>query len=154
MKKYLLKTKLFAWAYRQGGIDSFALARKDILETMYDDVERRATELTNQKLVDMLSVVNENMIVSTDSITKAILIGGKRLDESQIANLKADAEFIINSDLWQLLHETPKALAEKAMFTDDGKLETQLLKGRVILFTLATQKKIVDIFLKLSTQRV
>lgn len=145
MKDYLLKTKLFAWAYRQGGIDSFTLAQKDILETMRDDLDKQAEELADEKLAKMLSIVDEKMIVSA-SKTGTLLIGGERPDDARIANLKADADFLVESDIWKLLYETPKALSEKAMFCDDGKLDTQLLKGRAILYTLATQKKIVDIF--------
>jgi hypothetical protein len=150
MKDYLLKTKLFAWAYRQGGIDAFPLAQKDILETMRDDLDAQAEELANRKLATLLSIVDEKLIVSA-SKTGTLLIGGERPDDARLANLKEDAEFLMQSDIWKLLYETPKALAEKAMFVDDGKLDTQLLKGRAILYTLATQKKIIGIFSKLST---
>lgn len=146
MRERLLKTRLFAWAYRQGGIDSFAAAQKDVLETMRDDLDKQANELADKKLAELLSLIDTSMIVSADSRTKQLLIGGEKVDDSRLVNLKSEAEFLVASDLWKLLYETPKALAEQAMFVNDGDLPTQLLKGRAILFTLATQKKIVDIF--------
>lgn len=144
MRKWLLKTRLFSWAYKQGGIDSFALVHKDILETMMDDLESRAEELSQIKLAELLSTFDPSQVLAIDPRTKTLILGGKQPNDVTLSNLRSEAEFLLESDLWNILYETPKALAEKAMFVDDGKLDTQLLKGRTILFTLATQKKIVD----------
>lgn len=145
MRNWLLKTRLFKWAYRQGGIDSFALAQKDILETMRDDLEKQSEELAEQKLADLLSNFDPKHIISFDSKRGLVFIGGEQADEGRLMNLKQEATALEGFELWKILYESPKALAEKAMFVDDGKLETQLLKGRAMLFLLSTQKKILDI---------
>lgn len=138
--------KVIEDAYTKGGVDSFPLAQKDVLETMRNDIDKQVEELADKKLSELLSTVDVSMIVSADSRTKQLLIGGEKVDEGRLMNLKSEAEFLLASDLWKLIYETPKALAERAMFVDDGRLDNQLLKGRVILFTLATQKKLIDIF--------
>ena len=76
-----------------------------------------------------------------------VYIGGEKVDEGRLLVLKSEAEAFKAMDLYKLMYETPKRLAEKAMFTDDGKLESQLLKGRAILYTLDTQKTILDTFM-------
>ena len=126
MVKFLSKLPLFRDVYRQGGIDSFALAQKDILETMVDDIEKRADELAKKKLNDMLAPVDLNAIVTLNKQQGIMFIGGERADDGRLSNLKQEAEALLKFDLWGLLSETPKKLAERAMFADDGKLENQL----------------------------
>jgi len=130
-------------AYKMGGIDSFPLAQKDILETMADDLDKKAEELAKKKLNDLLSVIDMNCIVS---LTKqgVIYIGNARPDEGRLANLKSEAEFLVQSDIWKLIQETPKKLAEQSMFVAGESLD-DMKKGRSILYTLSSQQKIVDI---------
>lgn len=127
----------------------FAAAQKDILETMQDDLDKQAEILSRRKLAELLSTINEEDIIATKGNT--LYLGGKLADPQRIANLKAEADFFMASDLWKVLNETPKELAQRAMFMEDGKLENQLLKGRAILFTLATQQKVIHTLQSLST---
>ena len=147
IKNWILNLKFVRGALeahrKQGGIEAFPLAQKDILETMRDDLDKQAEELAKKKLNDLLSVVDQNGIVS---ITKqgVIYIGMERPDEGRLANLKAEAEFLMQSDIWKLLQETPKKLAEQSMFVA-GETIDDMKKGRSILYTLSSQQKIVDI---------
>lgn len=144
MIKWLSTLPLFKEIYRQGGIDSFPLAHKDITETFQGDIEKRAEELAREKLAKMLSVIDERMIISFSEREKAVYIGGEKItDPQQLLNLKQEAEAMTKFDLWRVLNETPKKLAQNAMFIDDGKIENQLLKGRVMLYFLDTQNKIL-----------
>lgn len=144
LTKWLLTTKVFAWAYRQGGIDSVGVAHRDIMETLEEAIDRKAQALADQKLGTLLSVVDVNQIVAQKGRT--LYIGGKMAEEGTLHNLKQEAEYLEASELWKLLNETPKELAQRAMFVDDGTIENQLIKGRAVLYTLATQKKILDLF--------
>ena len=118
------------------------LAQKDFQETMQEDIDKQAEELAQNKLSELLSIVKDEDVIALKGRT--IYLGGEAADSQRISNLKAEADFFMASELWKVLNETPKALAERAMFMDDGTLENQLLKGRAILFTLATQKKVID----------
>lgn len=150
--KWLAQTPAFRWAYRLGGIDSFPLASKDIWETMEDEVDKRAEALSQRKLNDLLSVVDQNAVVSLDVRRGMVFIGGEQADESRLQALKAEAEYFASSDLWKILYETPKSLAEKAMFIS-GESVDDLRKGRTILYTLSTQKNIVDTFLSFTRRQ-
>lgn len=149
--KHLSRWPILKEIYKAGSKDAFTKAHADIRETMADDLDQKAEDLAKIKLNGLLSIVDDRAIITLDTRARAIFIGGERADDSRLHNLKAEAEFFQESDLWKIIYETPKRLAEKAMFTDDGKLDNQLLKGRAILYTLETQKKIVDTFLALST---
>lgn len=129
-------------AERQGGIKSFPLAQKDILDTMRDDLDKKAEELANNKLTSLLSVVDWKKVVTINEQQGILYIGGERADDMRLQNLKQEAEFIIGSELWQLIIETPKALAHKAMFTAGESLD-DMKKGRAMLFTLTSQEKVV-----------
>jgi len=125
---------------------AFRHASDDLKETNTYDTEERAKQLTEQRLIELLSVVDPKRIVTIDKNNRsAIYIGGKLADEGRLANLKSEAEFLIESDLWGILTETPKDLAHKALFVEGDNLDT-MKKGRSMLFTLDTQKKVVEIF--------
>lgn len=145
MIKFLSKLPLFKQVYRQGGIDSFALAQKDVLETMRDDLDKQAEELAKKKLNDLLSVVDVNKIVTVDKARGIVFIGGIKAEAGRLANLKSEAEFLLESDLWHLIHETPKELASRAMFVN-GETLADLQKGKSMLYTLSTQKNIIETF--------
>ncbi len=129
--------------YKQGGIDSFPLAQKDVLETMRDDLDKKAEELAQEKLAKLLSVVDERKVIKFSDREKRIYVNGERLDDVRLASLRAEAEYFLASDLWQILYETPKELAQIAMFVA-GESMNDMIKGRAILYTLSTQKKILD----------
>lgn len=130
--------------YRQGGADSFIHARQDVLDTFIGDVEARAGELAKDKLNALLSAIDERKVISFNSREKSVYIGGERVSDPKIlTNLKAEADALVNFDLWQVLSETPKKLAQKALFEDDGKSEILHAKGRSMLYLLDTQKNII-----------
>lgn len=155
MKNIILKIPyikaLIEEARREGGIDAFPRAHKDILETMKDDLEARAEILAEQKLANLLSVVNYSDIVTLDKSRGLILIGGERIDEIRLNNLRAEAEMIEQTDIWKLLIETPKDMAHKALFVEGDNLDT-MKKGRAMLYTLDSQEKIISL-LKVSVRR-
>ncbi len=133
-------------AYKQGGVESFPLAQKDILETMRDDLDKQAEELCSKKLATLLTVVDPNMIITFSTREKAVFIGGEKVsDPALLQSLKAEAELLLSSTLWRVIYETPKELAQKAMFVA-GESVSDMTKGRAMLHTLETQKKILETF--------
>ncbi len=140
---WLSKLPLFNKVYRQGGIDSFHLAHKDIWATMKDDVEKMADDRLHDKLVELLTIVDDRFVITFSDRMKAIFIGGERADEVRLKALKAEAEFLLNSEVWKILYESPKELAQRAMFVA-GESVSDMTKGRAILYTLSTQKKILE----------
>jgi len=144
MIKWLSKLPLFKAVYRQGGIDSFPLAQKDILETMRDDLDKQAEELAKKKLNDLLSPVDLQHIVTINKQTGVIYLGGARADDGELGNLKNEAEYLVQTRLWKLLIETPKSLAEKEIFIAGENLDA-IKKGRSILYTLSSQRNVVEL---------
>lgn len=144
--KWLSTWPLLKQIYRQGGVDSFFLAHKDIWETMKDDVEKMADNRLHDKLVALLTVVDDRAVVTFNQKAGAIYIGGERAEPARLQALKAEAEFVLASDVWKIIYESPKELAQRAMFTAGESLD-DMRKGRAILYTLETQKKILDTFI-------
>lgn len=127
--------------YRQ----AFNDARKDLEETNIYDLNKQAEELAVKKLNDLLSTVDMKKIVTMDKTNGIVYIGGERAEAGRLANLKAETEFFLQSDLWHLIHETPKELAQRTMFVS-GETLADLQKGKSILFTLSSQQNILSIF--------
>lgn len=117
----------------------FEILTPELEEEIRVRSETRAVEILN----DLLSNVDLTKIVSLDKVRGIVYIGGKQTEKGRLMNLKAEAEFIMQSDLWKLLQETPRELAQRAMFVDSESLD-DLKKGKSILYTLSTQQKIVD----------
>ncbi len=107
--------------------------------------DQEINELANKKLADLLSLVDLNKIVTVDKQRGIVYIGGIKVEASRLANLKAEAEFFLASELWNLIYETPKELAQRAMFIT-GESLADMQKGKSMLYTLSAQKNIIDTF--------
>lgn len=118
----------------------------EITPELEEEIRVRAESQSFDILNSLLSNVDLNRIVSLDKARGIVYIGGKQADRGRLTNLKAEAEFLMQSDLWKLLQETPRELAQRAMFVDSESID-DLKKGKSILYTLSTQQKIVDTLL-------
>ncbi len=149
IKQFIINSKWFQeeksdWV-RLASIDAFTKAREDLEETNIYDTDTKAKELAEQMLNDLLSNTDMNNIVSLDQKAGLVYIGGKKADVGQLGNLKSEAEYIAESNLWKLMTETPKELAQRAMFID-GQTLVDMQKGKSILYTISTQEKILQTF--------
>lgn len=154
IKDWILKTffqKILEEATRQGSIDAFVKAHADLKETLVENIEDRADELSQKKLQELLSVIDESQVVALDSKKGLIYLGGVLADEGKLVNLKAEAEFLVNSEIWKIINHTIRELAQRSMFVQGESLD-DLKKGRSMLFLLDSQNNIVKI-LKSYTQR-
>lgn len=145
MKKWILKKffkKEMDQLFKDASIDAFTKAVADLEETSDFKTEERAKEMSEQTLNDMLSPVDLRKIVAIDKTRGILFIGGEKAEDSRLSNLKSEAEFLLKSELWQLLCETPKELASRAMFIQ-GETLADLQKGKSILYMLSTQKNIL-----------
>lgn len=118
----------------------FATLTPELEEEIRVRSEARAFELLN----GLLSNVDLTKIVSLDKLKGIVYIGGKPADKGRLTNLKAEAEFFMQSDLRGLLQETPKELAQRAMFVTGESLD-DMKKGKSILYTISTQENILNI---------
>src|SRR3990167_4581291 len=96
-----------------------------------------------RELNSLLSNVDLTKIIAKDP-RGLILIGGEHATNGRLTNLKAEAEFLLQTELWSLLYETPKELAQRAMFITSESLD-DIKKGKSILYTLSIQKNILDL---------
>lgn len=102
--------------------------------------------LIEEELLKLLSPIDTRHIITEDKQRGLVYVGGELLDANMINNLRAEAQFFKESHLWKVIYNTPKELAQKALFVNAESL-ADLQKGKTMLFTLETQKKIIDLFL-------
>lgn len=143
LKRWVLNLPFVTKAIREAEIQAFPKAQKDILETMNDEVDKKAEELAQVKLASLLSNVDLSKLFTMDKKTGLFYIGGKTADDRRLSNLKNEAEFLLQSDLWQVMYETTKELASRQMFVA-GESLADMQKGKSILYTLDSQKKLVE----------
>lgn len=138
-------TSLYEYAKRQGSIDAFAKAHADIRETMVEDIEKKASVLANKRLEEMFTLVDERLVATFDEKTGTAYIGGEKAHPQTLNNLRSEAEFILGSEVWKLMYETPKKLAHKEMFVAGENIDA-VKKGRSMIYTLESQKKLLETF--------
>jgi hypothetical protein len=142
IKQYIFNHKIFSDLHREMYMKSFKAASDDLEATRKDDIEEKAKELANKMLSDMLSPIDEQKIISVT--TKGLVyIGGELAEESYLMSLKSEAEMIESTNLWSIMYATLKKHAENSMFVS-GETLADMQKGKTMLFTLATQNKIVQ----------
>ena len=95
-----------------------------------------------EKLSELLSVIDPKTIVSEKN--GIIYIGNERADAGRLANLRAEAEFILASDIWKIINASVQYEAQRVMFSSTETLE-ELRKGRSMLYTLSIQNSIVTL---------
>jgi hypothetical protein len=143
-----LKTQKYTQGFSDGTVDGaryerarFEKEKLDFQNTFNVPIDYE-TEVA-KRMNDMLSPVDLNAIIKLDKAKGIVLIGDETVDPVRLSNLRSEAEFLLNSEIWKLLYETPKELAQRAMFVDSQSLD-DMKKGKSILYTLSTQKKIID----------
>lgn len=139
LKKLLFNRK---WVKREMFSRVYKEAQDEILETFAGDVDKEALVKANKLVNDLLSPVDLTRIITLNKTQGLIYIGGEKADDLRLQNLKAEAEFLLKSDIWKLLCETPKELAERQMFVASESLD-DLKKGKSMLYLLSTQKNIL-----------
>ena len=150
LKQWILNRKFVIDSFNQAFkhneseiyIKAFVSAEKNLNETLVCDIEKKAKVMADKMLNDMLSVVDENKIISVNPRGQ-VYIGGELADDAYLMNLKSEAEVLETYNLWTILYETPKKLAQEAMFVK-GESLADMQKGKSMLYLLATQKKIID----------
>lgn len=99
----------------------------------------------DKELSRLLGFVDEKSIVTIDQARGIVFIGGQRIDEARLANLKAESEMLLNSELWKLLSETIRHMAYEQIFVK-SKDYSEIVSGKMWLYHLDVQKKLMDVF--------
>ncbi len=143
-----LKRRFKDWLFNrylaEASSRAMAMAQRDMLETMEDDLEKRAQIIADRKVKDLYVPIKMDSVI-TMTKNGVIYINGTQADDAMLANLKSEAEAITQFNLFKILQETPRALAERAMFLEDGNIEAQLLKGRAVIYMLDSQKRVIEL---------
>ena len=90
----------------------------------------------------MLGFVDYKSVITVNKSTGIMYIGKDRVDESRLANLKSEAEFLSRSDIWKLLNETMRYYAYEKMFVKSNSID-DLLSGKMWIYHLDTQEQIL-----------
>lgn len=138
-KKKLYTEEEIEAIYRKAFFD----ARKDLEETNVYNTEQKAKEMSENKLREMLSIVDFNHIISIDPRSGILFLGTRRATDLELTNLKAEAEALEQFTLWKVLHETPKQLAHETLFVKSESL-VDLQKGKSMLYVLSNQQKVIN----------
>jgi hypothetical protein len=86
---------------------AFKDARADLEETNQENIEAKAQEIAEKRLLSLLTSVDLSKVVTINKLQGLLFVGGIKAEPGQLANLKAEAEFLSKSELWQLLQHTP-----------------------------------------------
>lgn len=142
-----LKSEMYTKGVADGMERGAEMERKnqELMRARFPESKIDVEGAVNKRMDEMLTIVDARKVVTLDTKAGAIYIGGERAEEGRLVNLKQEAEALERFDLWGIIHETPKQLAQHSMFVAGDSIDS-LKKGRSMLYTLDTQRKILDIF--------
>lgn len=98
-----------------------------------------------KRLSEMLGFLDGNSLITFDKTKGLVFIGGERILPERLANLKAESEFVLKSELWKLMTETVRHMAYDMMFTKSTNFE-DIRSGKMLLYHLDVQKKLMETF--------
>ena len=78
-----------------------------------------------------------------------VYLGKERLTEGQVANFRNEARILQELQLWKILTNTLQYEAERMMFTKATDFQ-HMVNGKMMLYTIDVQKKILGIFEKVA----
>ena len=102
----------------------------------------------------LLAVVQEKYVlteVKTSDRRSYYLLGGEKVSKEYLSRLKSDANILKDMEIWKIFEHTIRAQAHKAMFVKSENFE-DVLAGKLMLYNLDVQRKIVDTLSEINLQ--
>ncbi len=112
---------------------------------MKKKIDRDLQAEVDKHLSEMLGFVDDKSILTFDKSKGTVFVGGEKVLPERLANLKAESEFLLNSDLWKLMNETIRYMAYDRMFIKSASFE-DMQSGKMLLYHLDIQKKLMETF--------
>lgn len=111
--------------------------------------------LINYLTKHLLHAVDESMVI-TESTPDAngisyYLLNGDRIPVAELKRLKQESVYLKETQIWKIFQETLKSHAHKMIFINSTNYD-DVLAGKLMLYNLNVQKKIVDKFSKINLQ--
>jgi hypothetical protein len=111
-------------------------------------------KLINYLTSHLLSVVEEKYIITQVTLENGrayYLLNGKKIDVAYLAKLKHEASHLKETELWKIFDNTLRSHAHKMMFVKSETFE-DVLSGKLMLYNLDVQKKILDTLSEIQLQ--
>ena len=114
--------------------------RKKIAKYVYRDLFNVINEDDILKIVEIPIMTNKGIIKRT-----AMFYRGKELNPDRVEQLRHSAQLFRDSDIWLVLKNEVKYIANKKMYEESGSI-IELIFGKAILRTIeAIEKKVIHI---------
>lgn len=95
---------------------------------------------------NLLPVVDDKDIISFSKGREgkpSVIIKGTIISDEELANLKLEADYFMQTRLYQLIHNYYAELTRKKMFLEGTDI-TDLVFGKTVLYTLSVQDTICN----------
>lgn len=103
-------------------------------EILYELLWKRHNAIDITKIISSETTPNGQFIVR---------IGGEKMKEAEIQNLRSEAQMIQGTRLWKLMIETSSAAAEDSIFKSSKNIE-DIHYGKAVLFSISIFKNILS----------
>lgn len=91
--------------------------------------------------LDLTKIISSETLPNGQFVMK---IGGEKATETEIANLKNEAQMIEGTRMWKLMMETTTAAAEESIFKSSKNIE-DIHYGKAMLFNLSVLKNMLSV---------
>ncbi len=145
IQKFILNLGFVRKAINLSSIEGTDWGKKQSDDNWQQAFDEQVEMKSKKLLSDLLGAVDERKVITYNKKTGSIFIEGKKIEEHQIMSLKAEAEYLLKSDLWQIINQTLKLQAERTMFENSTTFQ-DVLNGKMMLYNLSFQNNILNIF--------
>lgn len=90
----------------------------------------------------LLPVIDERDAIAFNKQGE-IFLGGEKATQHQVNNLKEEVKFLKETELWRVMNTYLNKVAEKRIITE-SKDFTDVIVGKVMLYTFDVQQKIIE----------
>jgi len=111
-------------------------------------------KLINYLTSHLLSVIEEKYIITQVTLENGrgyYLLNGKKIDVAYLGKLKQEASILKETELWKIFDNTLRSHAHKMMFVKSETFD-DVMAGKLMLYNLDIQKKIVDTLAEIQLQ--
>lgn len=108
------------------------------------------TKQTDDQLIRILlkkiGPVDLDLVIGQTTVKgkNAILLGGKRAEDTEALALKREAELMKNTRLFKIFTETLRYQAQRRMFEESQKSEDVYISGKFLLHAISTFEHIIE----------
>lgn len=119
-----------------------AISKKTYKQGVEDGKGMVTNQMVEDALADLLTSFSPYNIFTSDKTGRSLFLETKKIPPERIGELKGDVMFLKKSQIWKILTDTIKYMAQETMFTKSKTYE-DMITGKMMLYNISLMERIL-----------